>query len=338
MKLTADSFASHLAKNLAAAYLISADEPLLVNEAADAVRASARSRGFTEREVHFIERGVNWDDIRASTANLSLFAARRLVELRMPGGKPGVAGSAAIVELVNRKNPDVLLLILTERLEREAQGSAWVKAVDHHGAWLPLWPIDAARMPAWVQSRARAAGLVLDDAAAGLLADRTEGNLLAAHQELERLRLVAGSAQIDERAVAASVADSARFDVFKLGEAALAGDASRALRIVGGLQAEGVEPTLVLWALLREVRNVWARQQRGTGQAGGYVRQSAALDRAARRLSRGAFAPLIERASRADRMIKGQLRGNAWDELALLAAEFCGIRVVTPPLGAMAAR
>lgn len=337
MKLTADSLDSHLAKQLAHAYLISGDEPLLVNEAADAVRAAARARGFTERDVHFIDRGVSWDDLRASAANLSLFAARRIVELRMPNGKPGVAGSAAIVDLVSRKDPDVLVLILTGRLERDAQSAAWVKAVDQHGAWLPLWPIEAARLPAWVRARARAAGINLDESAAQLLAERTEGNLLAAHQELERLRLVVGSGNVTEAEVAASVADSARFDVFRLGEAALAGDAPRALRIVSGLQAEGVEPTLVLWALLREVRNVWARREAAPGSRGAYVRQSAALDRAARRHSRESFAPLIERASRADRMIKGQLRGNAWDEISLLAAEFCGIRAVGAPTGATAA-
>lgn len=330
MKLTPDTLETHLAQKLASVYLVSGDEPLVVNESADAIRARARRDGFVERDVHFIERGVNWDDIRAAASTLSLFATRRMIELRMPSGKPGVAGGATIVDLVRRADPDVLFLVLTEKLERDTQNAAWVREIESRGAWVQVWPIEAGRMPAWIRARARRSGLDLDEAAAKLLAERTEGNLLAAHQEIERLALLLGERRASAQDVMDTVADSARFDVFKLGEAALQGDAARALRIVAGLHAEGVEPTLVLWSLLRELRSVWSRGQSGGRSAGGYGRPSPHLDRAVHRFSRDDFPALIERASRADRMIKGQLRGNAWDELTLLTAQMCHVNALRP--------
>lgn len=308
MKLTPDSLAAHLARGLAPVYLLSGDEPLLVGEAADAVRACARAAGFAERVVHFIERGSNWSDVLADADNLSLFGARRLVELRMPSGKPGTIGSAAIVRLIERRDADTLLLIITGRLERESQSAAWVRAIEAQGATLTAWPIARGRLPAWLDERATRAGLQFDRAALELLADRTEGNLLAARQEIDRLALTVQGPKVGVAELTGSVGDSARFDVFTLGDAARSGNAARTLRVLDGLRAEGVEATLVLWSLLRELR----QQLHGGG-----------------RLPRRAAPRLIERASRADRAIKGRLRVNEWDELALLAADLCAIP--TPP-------
>lgn len=308
MKLTPDSLAAHLARGLAPVYLLSGDEPLLVGEAADAVRACARAAGFAERVVHFIERGSNWSDVLADADNLSLFGARRLVELRMPSGKPGTIGSAAIVRLIERRDADTLLLIITGRLERESQSAAWVRAIEAQGATLTAWPIARGRLPAWLDERATRAGLQFDRAALELLADRTEGNLLAARQEIDRLALTVQGPKVGVAELTGSVGDSARFDVFTLGDAARSGNAARTLRVLDGLRAEGVEATLVLWSLLRELR----QQLHGGG-----------------RLPLRAAPRLIERASRADRAIKGRLRVNAWDELALLAADLCAIP--TPP-------
>lgn len=308
MKLDPDKLAAQLARGLAPVYLLSGDEPLLVSEAADAVRTRARAAGFADRVVHFLDRDSSWDDVRAGASNLSLFASRRLVELRLPTGKPGVAGSAAIVELIERRDSDTLFMIITGRLERESQGAAWVRAVEDHGVWMHAWPVGREKLPGWLDGRARRAGLSLDRAALELLAERTEGNLLAAQQEIDRLSLaLAGAVGVAE--LTASVADNARFDVFKLGEATRRGDAARSLRIVEGLRAEGVEATLVLWALLRELRQ--------TPRDGG-------------RHARRDFPRLTERAVCADRAIKGRLQANAWDEIALFAADLCGVRL--PPV------
>jgi DNA polymerase III subunit delta len=330
LKLAFDSLRSHLAGEPARAYLVSGDEALLVGEAADAIRARVRRAGFEEREVHFIERVADWDAVRASSNNLSLFGARKLIELRLPSGKPGTGGANAIAELLRSPSPDNVYLMITGKLEREQHSSAWVKAFETAGAWLNVWPVEVARMPQWLRARAQALELALDDDAVRFIVERTEGNLLAAQQELEKLRLSAPSqaqpVRIDLAAAQAAIGDSARFDVFQLGEAALGGDVPRALRILAGLRSEGVEPTLALWSLAREVRNVWGTLQNDTGR--GWQRPSAALENAKRRAARLPYARLAARASRADRMIKGQLRGDAWDEMALLVVEFAGRRAL----------
>ena len=324
MKINSDSLATHLEQRLLPAYLISGDEPLLTGEAADAVRMKARASGCSERETHFMERGSDWNDVRASANNLSLFAERRIVEIRMPTAKPGKDGGAALVSLLEAKDPDRVLLILTSRLDRDAQSSDWVRAVEAHGAWVQVWPVEAAKFGAWLRARFRKVKLNADDDALVLLAERTEGNLLAAHQEIEKLRLLVRGDRVTEDDVINSVADSARFDVFKLGECALSGDASRALRMLDGLRAEGVEATLVLWSLSKAVRDLWASLTSGSdGPARAWPRQSAALDQGKRRASRLSFPRLNARAVRADRMIKGRLAGNAWDEMALLAVDIC---------------
>jgi DNA polymerase-3 subunit delta len=324
VKLSPDALHSHLEQKLLPVYLVSGDEPLLTGEAADAVRARAKAVGFTERETHFLERGSDWDDVRASAGNLSLFGARRLVEIRLPTGKPGVAGNKALVALLERGDPDTLFLILTPRLDRDAQNADWVRAVEAHGAWVQVWPIDVDRLPAWLRGRCRRLKLEATDEALELLAERTEGNLLAAHQELEKLTLLARDGRVTADTVLASVADSARFDVFQLGESVLEGDTQRALRMIAGLRAEGTEPTLVLWALTKAMRDLWnAITGPGTAQRG-WQRQSAALEQGVRRAARLSFRALAVRAGRADRMVKGRLMGNAWDEIALLAADICG--------------
>jgi DNA polymerase III subunit delta len=325
MKLTPDSLTTHLAERLLPAYLISGDEPLLTGEAADAVRARARAAGFSEREVHFIERAGDWDALRAAAASRSLFGARRVLEIRLGSGRPGAAGNATLAALLAMRDPDMLLLILAPRLERDAQGAEWVRAVETHGGWVQVWPVPPERLTSWLRARCHRLGLELSDAALELLAARTEGNLLAAHQELAGLALLARAGGVTADTVGASVADSARFDVFQLREAVLAGEATRALRILAGLRAEGTEATLVLWALTRALRDAWGARAGGGGGPPAWSRHGAALAQAARRASRLPFTALTQRAGRADRMIKGRASGDPWDELALLAAALAGV-------------
>jgi DNA polymerase-3 subunit delta len=327
LKLTTDSLAAHLAQQLLPVYLISGDEPLLVAEAADAVRARARAADFSERETHAIERAADWDAVSAAASNLSLFAARRIIEIRLASAKPGVAGGAALLKLAQLGDKDFLVLISAPRLDRDAQSASWVKAVETAGAWIQIWPVDEQHLVAWLQGRCRRLRLRADDDALELLAERTEGNLLAAHQELEKLRLLFPETPLTAANVLASVADSARYDVAQLGDAALAGETARALHVLAGLRSEGVEPTLVLWAINKAVHDLWKAQ---AAPAGGTPprtwqrpAQAAALAQGLRRARSVPFGRVTLRAERADRMIKGRLAGDAWDELALLTAEFC---------------
>jgi DNA polymerase-3 subunit delta len=324
LKLSLETLRAHLAGEPARAYLVSGDEALLVGEAADAIRARVKRAGFDEREVHFIERVADWDAVRATSNNLSLFGSRKLIEIRLPSGKPGVGGANAIVDLLANVSPDNVYLMITGKLEREQNNSAWVKAFESTGAWLAAWPVELARLPQWLRARAATLELEMDDDAVKFIVDRTEGNLLAAQQELEKLRLIASGKRVDLAAVQASIGDSARFDVFQLGEAALGADVPRALRILAGLRSEGVEATLALWSIAREVRNVWGTTQQGPSR--GWQKPSAALENAKRRAGKLPYARLAARISRADRMIKGQHRGDAWDEMALLIVEFAGRR------------
>ena len=305
MKLTLESLASHLAGEPARAYLITGDEALLAGEAADAIRARVKRAGFDEREVHFIERVADWDAVRASSNNLSLFGSRKLIELRLPSGKPGTGGSKAIVELLENASADNVYIMLTGKLDRDQNTAAWVKAFESTGAWLATRPIEVARLPQWLRARASALGLELDDAAVQFIVERTEGNLLAAKQELDKLALQFGSgARIDTAAMAASSSNSARYDLFQFADVVASGDAARAFRVLDGLRSEGTELPLILWAL---------------------VRAKSMLQDQSRPLP---FARITARAVRADKMAKGRLAGEAWDEVALLTADLCGRRVL----------
>ncbi len=318
MKLSPDSLQRHLERQLLPVYLVSGDEPLIATEAADAIRARARVLGFTEREVLVLDRGTDWDAVRAAAGTLSLFASRRIVELRLPTGKPGVTGGRVLASLAASASADTLILILTGRLDRESQGAEWVQAVDSRGGWVQVWPVGADRMLAWLEARCRELGLAADRRALEMLAERTEGNLLAARQELEKLKLLACERLTPERVLAAA-GDSARFSVGELTDALTASELGRALRVLDGLRAEGVELPLVLWAVARALRTRWSREL----ESGLHPARA----RAIRTLYRG----LIERAARADGMAKGRRPGDAWDEIALLACDLAGRAVLPLP-------
>jgi DNA polymerase III subunit delta len=330
LKLSGDTLTAQLARALAPVYLVASDEPLLQLEAAAAIRAQALASGCTERELHFIDTAADWGKLPAAVNTLSLFAQRRLVELRLRSSKPGVAGAAVLQNLLAVEDPDRVLLIMAPALDRDSQSAAWVRAIESKGVWVQINSVAPEQFPQWLQRRAGALKLQLTSDAIALLAERTQGNLLAAQQELEKLRLALPEAvtavSVDE--LYAVLADSARFDVFQLGEAALGGEAVRALRILQGLHSEGVESILVLWSISKAVRDLWAAvAPQSTQPPRVWGRQKLALEQGRRRAGRLRFAQLITHASRIDRIIKGRASGDAWNEMALLTAEFCGYRV-----------
>ncbi|HEX3949071.1 MAG TPA: DNA polymerase III subunit delta [Steroidobacteraceae bacterium] len=326
MRLRTEQLPATFARGLAGFYLVSGDEPLLVGEAADSIRAAARAAGYADRRVFFIDRSFSWDELRLESQSLSLFAERRLFELRMPGGKPD-KGAALLADWAAQAAPDLIFLVITERLDRKASEAAWVQAIEKHGVWVPVLPVDGAALPAWLRVRAKMLHIEIDPAASQLIVERVEGNLLAAQQELEKLALLANGEPIGVGLVRRSVGDSARYDVFQLGEAAAAGDAVRALRILLGLKSEGVEPTLVLWALVRELRGMWQARERerlrSAARGSGWNLASTPAPRALAR-RRLPLAPLLLQASRTDRVIKGLQPGDAWSALTGLTGAFAG--------------
>lgn len=321
MKINASQLTAHLQKSVAPCYLVTGDEHLLVAEALDAIRDAARQQGFTARDLHVATTGFDWLQLRDSGANLSLFAEKRIVELRLPTGKPGRAGAEAIVDFVGQIGPDLMLVVSGPKLDRGSQSSKWVKTLDANGVHVPVWPVALRELPGWIAARMRAAGLKPDRDAVTLIADRVEGNLLAAAQEVEKLRLLLGEGEVTATDVGNAVANSSRFDVFKLADAALAGDARRALRILSGLAAEGVEPVVVNWSLTRELRTlagladmVASGKDLGGAMAKAGVwrnRQGIVRSCVGRHLQRD-FYRLLKLASRADQAAKGRLREDPW--------------------------
>lgn len=321
MKIQANQLSSHLKKSLAPCYLVTGDEHLLISEALDAIRDVARERGFGTRELHVATTGFDWAQLTASSGNLSLFAEQRIIELRLPTGKPGRAGGQAIIELAEQAGPDTLFIVTTPKLDRSAAASKWAKTMDQKGVSLPIWPIGVRELPGWIANRMRSVGLQPERDVVMLIADRVEGNLLAAGQEIEKLRLLLGKGAVSAEDVIGAVANSSRYDVYKLTDAAMAGDAARAVKILGGLRSEGVEPVIVMWALTRELRTLSKLDEviRRGGDLGsamqknGVWRNRQGLVRSCiGRHQQGAFYRMLKATGRADAAAKGQRGGDPW--------------------------
>ncbi len=332
MKLASDKLNAHLRAALAPVYLIAGDEPLQREEAADAVRAAARARGYTEREIFFAERGFDWNQLGRAAANLSLFASRRILELRLPTGKPGDDGAQALSAYAQAPAPDTVLMVISARLERG--GGQWGAALERAGVLLQVWPVEAQALPEWIEGRMRTRGLQPTPEAAAFIAARVEGNLLAAAQEIEKLQLLQGEGAVDIATAEAAVADSARYDAFKLVDAALAGEGARVARILDGLRQEGTEPPVILGALnyvLRDLATKAWQIEAGTPAAQvlatGWPQRRPLIQQALKRGRARDWQRLLQRAARIDLVIKGRLPGRAWDELLDLSEGLAGLRL-----------
>ncbi|MEX8517737.1 MAG: DNA polymerase III subunit delta [Leptothrix sp. (in: b-proteobacteria)] len=260
MQIRADQLSQQLARGLRPLYTVYGDEPLLVQEAADTIRAAARAAGYAERSVHTVAGAhFDWSSLLGAASELSLFAARQLIEIRIPSGKPGKDGSEALQRYCSLLSDDVLTLVLLPRLDRTQQGSAWFTALDAAGVTVRIDPIERRALPTWIAQRLAAQNQRVADGEEGqrtltFFADRVEGNLLAAHQEISKLGLLHPAGVLSLEQVESAVLNVARYDVFKLGEAVLAGQAARALRMLDGLQAEGEAAVLVHWTLAEDIR------------------------------------------------------------------------------------
>jgi DNA polymerase-3 subunit delta len=262
MLIKGEALASHLAKGLKPVYVVHGDEPLLAQEAADVLRAEARKQGYTERQV-FIVSGAHfdWASVIAASQAMSLFADKQLIEIRIPGGKPGKDGSDALQRYVGGLPPDVLTLVTLPRLDKTQLSSAWFTALDSAGVSVKVDPVERRELPAWIARRLQQQGQPVAAGTDGqraleFFADRVEGNLLAAHQELQKLALLHPAGELSLQQIEAAVLDVARFDVFKLSEALLSGKVGRVLRMLDGLKAEGEAAVLVHWTMAEDIRGL----------------------------------------------------------------------------------
>jgi len=333
MNLRPNQLAAHLERTLASVYTIHGDEPLLAIEAGDAIRAAARKAGCEEREVLVAERGFDWDAFRAAIANLGLFGTRKVIDLRIPSGKPGVEGAAALEACVANPNPDNVMLITLPRLDRTAQSSAWFTALAAAGVAIAVYPLERGEIPAWMAARLARQGQRASAETLAFLADRCEGNLLAAQQEVAKLGLLLPEGEIPHESVVRAVTDVARYDTQQLSEAWLDGDAARALRIIAALDAEGEALPLLVWQMGEDLHALAAMLDAaaaGTPAATAmrsarvWGKRQGAMERAAKRVSMPALTTMLRALARLDAVSKGIGAADAWDDLRGLSLALAG--------------
>lgn len=344
MRLNPEQLTSHLRNTLLPVYLVAGDEPLQIMEAMDTLRAAARERGYAVREVMDVDRSFDWASLHNAANSMSLFAERRILELRLPSGAPGVDGGQALVEYAERPADDAVLLIQSGKIDSRSQSSKWFKALDALGATMLVWPIKPAALPQWLQRRLSQRGLELDRDAQALLASRVEGNLLSAVQEVEKLALLYGGqnsappVKLGLRQVADAVADSARYSVYDLVDAVVLGETARGLRILQGLREEGIATPLVLWALANEIRTLarYAAKiaageplQRVLSEV--WDSRKPLVSAALKRLPPSIWGILLRRCLRADQTIKGARSGREWDELQQICLGLSGAHLFKEP-------
>jgi DNA polymerase-3 subunit delta len=328
-------------QELARVTLVFGDEPLLIEEAADEVRSSALALGFEERLVLTVEPKFDWSRLDEAANSMSLFAARRLIDLRMPGGKPGDAGSQALVRFCVSTQADTALLLICGRLDGRTRQAKWFKAIEKTGRLAAQKSVPPPRLPSWIQARARAKGLTIDQDAAMLLSHYTEGNLLATAQEIDKLELLEsepGAIRYDD--VAGSITDSARFNVYALVDHCLAGDAAKAVRSLTGLRHEGIEPIIIVWTLANQVRTLYGLSRAvAAGRPRAQLFKSfriwsqraplvnSALDRFGER----GWAARLQEIARLDRILKGRDPGFIWSGLEQACLALCDTPYVRVP-------
>jgi DNA polymerase-3 subunit delta len=329
MQVRADQLTAHLAKGLRSLYTVWGDEPLLAQEALDALRSAARAAGCAERQIHIVSGArFDWSSLLGAAREMSLFSDRQLIEIRIPGGKPGKEGSDALQSYcdgVMAQGADNVTLVALPRLDRTQQGSAWFSALERAGATIRIDAIERKALPQWIAQRLAQRGQRVQGGEAGqhalaFFADRVEGNLLAAHQEIEKLGLLYPSGELSFEQIESAVLNVARYDVFKLGEAVLAGQVGRALRMLEGLQAEGEAAVLVHWAIAEDIRALKRIKEAVRGgqplplalrEARVWGPRERLIERALPFFTATALAHLLDAASVCDGLVKG-LRHADW--------------------------
>ncbi|MDR1310275.1 MAG: DNA polymerase III subunit delta [Burkholderiaceae bacterium] len=338
MQLRPDALDEHLGKTLAPLYVVSSNEPLLIIEASDKIRETAKNRGYTERDVLTVERGFKWDSLNTASQTLSLFGEKKLIELRIPNGRPGKEGSQVLQDYVNHLHTDNITLITLPGLDRATRTSKWASALQAHAVYIDIPLVERHHMGSWIAKRLQKQHQQADDESIRFLVDCVEGNLLAAHQEIQKLGLLYPKGQLEREQVRVAVLNVARYDVYKLGEAMLTGDVSRFVHILEGLRGEGQPPNLALWALTREIRTLLrlrAGMDKGLPAAslfktlGVWASKEKIFSAALKRLDTDTLHRALQQTADSDRIVKGlhvaSMLDDAWTALLRL-----GLAIASP--------
>lgn len=336
MRLKPEQLNQHLQSQLKPVYIVCGDDPLLSQEICDEIRRAAKAQGFDEREVHHVDGQYKWATLIDSANAMSLFASRKLIEIRIESGKPG-EGSKTLLELCEQPNPDNILLIVVPKLEKAALNSKWFKTLDKMGVFIQHWPIERNKLPGWIANRLRANNMKADRDALALLADRTDGNLLAAAQEIEKLKLV-GREQISADDIEQSVGDASRYDVFALSEAAFKGDVARSIHILNVLQGEGLNPLALLGIMTNDIRSLLSFMQltnKGMSDDKAlqqlkifWPKKQGQLKGASRRLSVTLVEQSLLLCNQIDLSTKGMLQDDPWRVFNVLISKLCGLKII----------
>jgi DNA polymerase-3 subunit delta len=327
MRIDSQQLPQHLKRGLSPLYVVFGEELLLAIEAADRIRAATSASGYEERKVLIAETGFDWGELPAASNNLSLFATRRVLDLRIPSGKPGMDGAAALIALADAPPPDTVSLISLPEVDRQTQASKWFEALEHSGVAVHAAAVHREGLPKWISHRFSLQGQRASEETLAFMADRVEGNLMAAHQEVQKLALLFPPGEVSFDDVKSAVLDVARFDVFELGPTLLRGERAHFVRMVDGLRGEGVAPSLVLWAIAEEARALSRVQglinrgvplQQALREARVWGPRQQSMPKALGRLDRRSLIAALARAAEVDRTIKGLRKGDAWDALLSL--------------------
>jgi DNA polymerase-3 subunit delta len=330
MRLKPEQLDAALKKQLAPVYLVTGDEPLQAGEAADAIRVAAKQAGFLQREVLTVENDrFNWAALPEIAASLSIFADKKLIDLRLPSAKPGKEGGKALAAYCQALSDDTVLLITAGKIAASTQKTRWFQALDKAGVIIQVWPLQGTPLLQWLKQRSLKRGLKIQDDALQWLASRVEGNMLAAAQEIEKLYVLHGGRTVTRQQLQQEIADYARFDVFKLAESLLAGQLNTSERILSGLKPDGVAEPVVLWAVSREARALLQLRQAGRDktvifrQYQIWESRQALYNQALQRLNKKQLEKLLQQCALIDRQIKGQALGDCWESLFETAVLFC---------------
>ncbi len=332
MKLRPDQLHQAIKNTLAPVYLISGDVPLLVQECRDLIKTTALKAGHSDVQCYSIEHNFDWNVLIFDSQNVSLFGEKKLIEIKLGANKPDDTGKRFLIECTEKPDADTVILLTSEKLDSATQRSNWYKALEAKGLVIQVWPIDSDKLPQWIHQRMVKAGLVPTQTATQIIAEKTEGNLLAAVQEIEKLRLLYGEGALDEAKVLAAISDCARYDVFQLVETAQQGNVSKSLKILEGLRLEGHEPTLILWALCRELRtlaHLSARLELGHSLQQLFQEQriwdkrKLTIQSYLKRMRYQDTLKLIKMAQDVDLAIKGLEKNDPWLALNQLVIAFC---------------